>query len=214
MRIRVEANIDGINQVQVNNKADLTFASALRSILRQDPDIIMIGEIRDQETAQIAVQASITGHLVVSTLHTNSSASTISRLEDMGVESYLLADSVKGIIAQRLVRRLCPACKREHLLTEEEKAFMNIPAFRPVKIYEPCGCEKCANTGYKGRIGIYEIMTITPKIKSLISKGVDIEDINKAACDEGMHTLRQSAEKLVLEGVTSFQEMLKTTFEN
>ena len=188
----VEANIDGINQVQVNNKADLTFASALRSILRQDPDIIMIGEIRDQETAQIAVQASITGHLVVSTLHTNSSASTISRL----------------------VRRLCPACKREHLLTEEEKAFMNIPAFRPVKIYEPCGCEKCANTGYKGRIGIYEIMTITPKIKSLISKGVDIEDINKAACDEGMHTLRQSAEKLVLEGVTSFQEMLKTTFEN
>ena len=174
----------------------------------------MIGEIRDQETAQIAVQASITGHLVVSTLHTNSSASTISRLEDMGVESYLLADSVKGIIAQRLVRRLCPACKREHLLTEEEKAFMNIPAFRPVKIYEPCGCEKCANTGYKGRIGIYEIMTITPKIKSLISKGVDIEDINKAACDEGMYTLRQSAEKLVLEGVTSFQEMLKTTFEN
>ena len=210
----VEANINGINQVQVNNKADLTFASALRSILRQDPDIIMIGEIRDQETAQIAVQASITGHLVVSTLHTNSSASTISRLEDMGVESYLLADSVKGIIAQRLVRRLCPACKREHLLTEEEKAFMNIPAFRPVKIYEPCGCEKCANTGYKGRIGIYEIMTITPKLKSLISKGVDIEDINKAACDEGMHTLRQSAEKLVLEGVTSFQEMLKTTFEN
>ena len=210
----VEADIEGINQVQVNNKVDLTFASALRSILRQDPDIIMIGEIRDQETAQIAVQASITGHLVVSTLHTNSSASTISRLEDMGVESYLLADSVKGIIAQRLVRRLCPACKREHLLTEEEKAFMNIPAFRPVKIYEPCGCEKCANTGYKGRIGIYEIMAITPKLKSLISKGVDIEDINKAACDEGMHTLRQSAEKLVLEGVTSFQEMLKTTFEN
>ena len=126
----------------------------------------------------------------------------------------LLADSVKGIIAQRLVRRLCPACKREHLLTEEEKAFMNIPAFRPVKIYEPCGCEKCANTGYKGRIGIYEIMTVTPKLKSLISKCADIEDINKAACDEGMHTLRQSAEKLVLEGVTSFQEMLKTTFEN
>ena len=210
----VERYLPGISQIQVNEQAGLTFESGLRAVLRQDPDIIMIGEIRDQETAQIAVQASITGHLVVSTLHTNSSASTISRLEDMGVESYLLADSVKGIIAQRLVRRLCPACKREHLLTEEEKAFMNIPAFRPVKIYEPCGCEKCANTGYKGRIGIYEIMTITPKLKSLISKGVDIEDINKAACDEGMHTLRQSAEKLVLEGVTSFQEMLKTTFEN
>ena len=190
-----------------------TLYTALSELNKEDVNIITV-EDPVEETAQIAVQASITGHLVVSTLHTNSSASTISRLEDMGVESYLLADSVKGIIAQRLVRRLCPACKREHLLTEEEKAFMNIPAFRPVKIYEPCGCEKCANTGYKGRIGIYEIMTITPKIKSLISKGVDIEDINKAACDEGMHTLRQSAEKLVLEGVTSFQEMLKTTFEN
>ena len=210
----VEANIDGINQVQVNNKADLTFASALRSILRQDPDIIMIGEIRDRETAEIAVQASITGHLVVSTLHTNSSASTLSRLEDMGVESYLLADSVKGIIAQRLVRRLCPDCKKEHLLTEEEKAFMGIPAFKPVKVYEPCGCERCDHTGYKGRIGIYEIMTVTPKLKTLIGKGASPDEINETACTEGMHTLRQSAIRLVLQGVTSYHEMLKTTFEN
>ena len=210
----VEANIDGINQVQVNNKADLTFASALRSILRQDPDIIMIGEIRDRETAEIAVQASITGHLVVSTLHTNSSASTLSRLEDMGVESYLLADSVKGIIAQRLVRRLCPDCKKEHLLTEEEKEFMGIPAFKPVKVYEPCGCERCDHTGYKGRIGIYEIMTVTPKLKTLIGKGASPDEINETACTEGMHTLRQSAIRLVLQGVTSYHEMLKTTFEN
>lgn len=210
----VEANIDGINQVQVNTKADLTFASALRSILRQDPDIIMIGEIRDQETAQIAVQASITGHFVVSTLHTNSAASTISRLEDMGVESYLLADSVVGIIAQRLVRRLCPACKKEYLLSPEEKAFMNIPEANPVKIYKPCGCEQCDNTGYKGRIGIYEIMTVTQRLKTLIGKGATPEEINETARQEGMHTLRDSAVRLVLDGVTSYSEMLKTTFEN
>ncbi len=210
----VEANIDGINQVQVNNKAELTFASALRSILRQDPDIIMIGEIRDGETAQIAVQASITGHLVVSTLHTNSAASTLSRLEDMGIESYLLADSIIGVIAQRLVRRLCPQCKRQHLLTEEEKLVMEIPASQQVMAYEPCGCDQCDHTGYKGRIGIYEIMTVTPRLKSLIGRGASAEEIKDMACSEGMHTLRDSAKKLVIDGVTSFQEMLKTTFEN
>ena len=132
----------------------------------------------------------------------------------MGVESYLLADSVKGIIAQRLVRRLCPDCKKEHLLTEEEKTFMGIPAFKPVKIYEPCGCERCDHTGYKGRIGIYEIMTVTPKLKTLIGKGASPDEINETACTEGMHTLRQSAIRLVLQGVTSYHEMLKTTFEN
>ena len=172
----VEANIDGINQVQVNNKADLTFATALRSILRQDPDIIMIGEIRDQETASIAVQASITGHLVVSTLHTNSSASTITRLEDMGIESYLIADSVIGVIAQRLVRRLCPFCKKPKQATRDEKEFMGMREEEDVTIYEPCGCSKCDNTGFKGRIGVYEIMQITPKLKTIISKreGADI----------------------------------------
>ena len=166
----VEANIDGINQVQVNTKADLTFATALRSILRQDPDIIMIGEIRDQETASIAVQASITGHLVVSTLHTNSSASTITRLEDMGIESYLIADSVIGVIAQRLVRRLCPFCKKPKQATKDEKEFMGLKEEENVTIYEPCGCSKCDNTGFKGRIGVYEIMQITPKLKTIISE--------------------------------------------
>ena len=136
----VEANIDGINQVQVNTKAELTFASALRSILRQDPDIIMIGEIRDGETAEIAVQASITGHLVVSTLHTNSAAGTISRLADMGIENYLLADSLIGIIAQRLVRRLCPNCKKDHILTETEKDLMEIDSLEDIHIFQPCGC--------------------------------------------------------------------------
>ena len=210
----VEANIDGINQVQTNVKAELTFASALRSILRQDPDIIMIGEIRDGETAGIAVQASITGHLVVSTLHTNSAAGTISRLEDMGIESYLLADSLIGIIAQRLVRRLCPSCKKEHMLTDEEKELMEIPKYKEVKVYEPCGCEACEKTGYKGRIGIYEIMTVTPKLKSMIARNVSADELKEAAMAEGMHTLRQSAAIKVLEGVTSVNEMIRTTFEN
>ena len=210
----VEANIDGINQVQVNVKAEMTFAAALRSILRQDPDIIMIGEIRDQETAQIAVQASITGHLVVSTLHTNSAASTISRLADMGIENYLLADSMIGVIAQRLVRRLCPACKKEHYLTEEEKEVMDIPRYQEVKAYEPCGCEQCDHTGYKGRIGIYEIMTITPKLKTLIARGAGADELKEAAQKEGMHTLRESAINLVKDGITSYNEMLRMTFEN
>ena len=210
----VEANIDGINQVQTNVKADLTFASALRSILRQDPDIIMIGEIRDTETAQIAVQASITGHLVVSTLHTNSSASTLTRLMDMGVESYLLADSMVGVIAQRLVRRLCPECKTAYEASEDEKEILGLPTDEALTLYKPCGCEQCNNTGYRGRIGVYEIMTITPRIRHVISKRGTAEQIRDVALEEGMHTLRMSASKLVLEGITAFSEMIKVSFEN
>ena len=210
----VEANIDGINQVQVNVKAELTFASALRSILRQDPDIIMIGEIRDGETAQIAVQASITGHLVVSTLHTNSAAGSINRLINMGVEGYLLADSLVGIIAQRLVRRLCPYCKKPHSITDTERRIMGIRADVNPEIYEPVGCERCDNTGYSGRIGIYEIMKITPPLKELISKNASVSELKQMGMREGMHTLRQSATMLVIKGITSVHEMIKTTFEN
>lgn len=209
----VEANLDGVNQIQVNPKANLTFASALRSILRQDPDIIMIGEIRDRETAQIAVQASITGHLVVSTLHTNSAASTITRLIDMGVDSYLLADSMVGVIAQRLVRRLCPVCRKKRLATEEEKKMLKRSATEQTEIFEPNGCIRCDNTGYKGRIGVYEIMEVSPKLKSIISKGGDAEDIKNQALKEGMYTLRMSATELVLEGVTSYNEMMKVSFD-
>ncbi|MCM1100882.1 MAG: Flp pilus assembly complex ATPase component TadA [Clostridium sp.] len=209
----VEANIDGINQVQTNNKADLTFASALRSILRQDPDIIMIGEIRDQETASIAVQASITGHMVVSTLHTNSTASTITRLEDMGLESYLIADSVVGIIAQRLVRRLCPACKKPKQATAEEKKIMNVPETQEVTIYEPCGCPQCAETGFKGRIGVYEIMKMTPALKRIISKREGAEKLKEQAMQEGMRTLRMSATEYVLDGTTAYGEMLRVSFD-
>lgn len=209
----VEANIDGINQIQVNAKANLTFASALRSILRQDPDIIMIGEIRDQETATIAVQASITGHLVVSTLHTNSSASTITRLENMGIEPYLIADSIIGVIAQRLVRRLCPDCKRQRRATQEEKEFMGCNPAEDTLIYEPCGCPKCDHTGYKGRIGVYEIMQMTPRLKTIISRKEGADAIRTQALQEGMHTLHMSAVEYVLEGITSYSEMVKVSFD-
>ncbi len=211
----VEANINGINQVQVNPKAELTFASALRSILRQDPDIIMIGEIRDGETAGIAVQASITGHLVVSTLHTNSSAGAVGRLIDMGIEPYLLADSIVGIIAQRLVRRLCPNCKKAKEPDEEEKEILGIPANskKKIKIYEPCGCDQCDNTGFKGRIGVYEILEISPKLKRVISKNSTAEEIKEVAMEDGMNTLRMSATRYVLEGITSVAEMKKVSFD-
>lgn len=209
----VEANIDGINQVMVNNKADMTFANALRSILRQDPDIIMIGEIRDGETASIAVRASITGHLVVSTLHTNSTANTVSRLIDMGIEPYLIADSLVGIIAQRLVRRLCPECKKEHQVTMREKYELSLPPDQDFTIYEPVGCTNCGGSGYYGRIGIYEIMTVTQKIKSVIAHNGDAEAIKKVAVEEGMTTLKAAARKYVLSGVTSLNEMIKVTYE-
>ena len=209
----VEANIDGINQVHVNPKADLTFASALRSILRQDPDIIMIGEIRDGETAGIAVQASITGHMVVSTLHTNSAASTITRLADMGIAPYLIADSIVGVIAQRLVRRLCPECKELVEATPDEVELLGLPAGTSQMVYKPCGCPKCDNIGYKGRIGVYEIMNMTPELKRIIARGGSADEIKDGALKNGMSTLRMSATRYVMNGITSVSEMAKVSFE-
>lgn len=206
----VEANINGINQVQVNNKADMTFAAALRSILRQDPDIIMIGEIRDGETAGIAVQAAITGHLVVSTLHTNSAASTITRLIDMGIESYIAGDAVVGVIAQRLVRRLCTTCKQPRLVEDEERAQLGIPADEEdVIIYEPQGCPLCNDTGYSGRIGVYEMMPVSRALQAVIASGATADVIEKQALKEGMLTLKMGAAKHVVDGITSIAEMNK-----
>ena len=210
----VEANVDGINQVKTNDRAGLTFASALRSILRQDPDIIMIGEIRDQETAEIAVQAAITGHLVVSTLHTNSSAATVSRLVNMGLEPYLVADSVVGILAQRLVRRLCPHCKKQRIATPEELVELGVKKQGlQLPIYEAGKCGYCNNTGYAGRIAVYEIMEVSPKIKDMIVDGARTSDIKEAAIANGMHTLHRSAAELVLRGVTTIPEMRKVSSE-
>ena len=212
----VEANIEGINQIQVNVKAELTFANTLRSILRQDPDIIMIGEIRDGETASIAVQASITGHLVVSTLHTNDTASSVTRLLDMGVESYLIADSTVGIIAQRLVRRLCPYCRKGRPVYEHEANYLRIPAADRARqmIFEPVGCRRCNGVGYFGRIGVYEIMEITPRLRGLIASRAPTDTIRETAIEEGMMTLQESARQLVLDGTTSLQEMLSISIED
>jgi len=209
----VEANVNGVNQVQVNTKADLTFASALRSILRQDPDIIMIGEIRDGETASIAVKASITGHLVISTLHTNSTAASITRLIDMGVEPYLIGDSVVGIIAQRLVRKLCPACKRARAATEKEKKLLGVSPLQMQMIYEPVGCEACGGIGYKGRTAIYEIMPVTNKLRANIHDRVTAEELKNVAVSEGMNTLHMAAAQKVKEGITSISEMIKVAYE-
>ena len=209
----VEADIEGINQIQVNNKVDLTFASALRSILRQDPDIIMIGEIRDRETAGIAVQASITGHLVVSTLHTNNAAGTLNRMADMGVERYLIADSVVGVIAQRLVRKLCPHCRKKRPATEEEKRLLKQDTYKEMEIYEPTGCDLCNHTGYFGRTGVFEIMEVNEEIRDLIAEGGSSEELENAARRAGMCTLHDNGIRYVLEGITSIEEILKVSYE-
>ena len=214
----VEANLAGINQVQTNPKAGLTFASALRSILRQDPDIIMIGEIRDQETANIAVEASITGHLVVSTLHTNSAASTITRLADMDIESYMIADAVVGVIAQRLLRRVCPDCKKMVPLTEFEKEEMHIrPEYRSREILVPqanvgSDCMRCGGSGYQGRVGIYEIMPMSNMIKRIIIREGSAEEIENQAIREGMKTLVTSANQYVLQGITTIEEVHRVAY--
>ena len=210
----VEANVDGVNQVHTNTKAGLTFASALRSILRQDPDIIMIGEIRDEETAEIAVQAAITGHLVVSTLHTNSSSASITRLINMGLEPYLVADSVVGILAQRLVRRLCPRCKQEKIATKDELKELGVTKDVQLKIYEKGGCPYCNNTGFKGRIAVYEIMDVGPEIKEMIMASATTAEIKRVAVQNGMHTLHRSAAELVIKGITTIPEMRKVSSES
>ena len=209
----VEAALEGINQIQVNNKVNLTFATALRSILRQDPDIIMIGEIRDSETASIAVQASITGHLVVSTLHTNNATGTLDRMVDMGVERYMLADSVVGVIAQRLVRKLCPYCRKKRLASAEEKRIMHLPEEEAVEIYEPAGCNLCNDTGYYGRKGIFEIMEVNEELQRLIAEGSDSKNLIHAAKRNGMRTLRENGVRDVLAGITSIEELQKASYE-
>ena len=213
----VEANVAGINQVQVNEKAGLTFSSALRSILRQDPDIIMIGEIRDQETAAIAVKASITGHLVVSTLHTNSAASTITRLADMGVENYLIADSVVGVIAQRLVRRVCPNCGVVHEASPADLKTLGLQNLnRKVMLRYPGHkeCVRCGGTGYFGRIGIYEIMPITNDLRQAINQGKNADELETIALRHGMKTLRMSAIEYALKGITTVEEVRRVAFED
>lgn len=206
----VEYRLDGISQVQVNNKTGLTFANGLRSILRQDPDIIMLGEIRDTETAEIAVKASITGHLVLSTIHTNSAAGTIPRLLDMNIEPFLLSSSLVGVISQRLVKKLCPKCKFQYTSTKEEMEYLDISI--PTKIYKAIGCPECDHTGYKGRLAIHEILPVTAKIKSLIGKQASDFEIEKVAIEEGMITLQQDGKGYVINGIISVEDLMKAKY--
>lgn len=206
----VEYRLDGISQVQVNNKAKLTFSSGLRSILRQDPDVIMIGEIRDAETAHIAVRAAITGHLVLSTMHTNDTASTVTRLVDMDIEPYLVSSSVVGVIAQRLIKKICVNCKESYIPTNTEKSLLKIDD--DVSIYKGKGCSVCNHTGYKGRQAVHEIMPINETLRLLIDEKTSIDKIRKTAFDQGMVSLKESCKQLVLQGITTVDEMVRIAY--
>lgn len=212
----VEYQLAGINQCQVNKKIDMTFGAALRSILRQDPDVVMIGEIRDRETAEIAVQASLTGHLVISTLHTNDTSTTPTRLIDMGVEPFLVASSLIGVVAQRLIRRLCQKCAVPDKLSEVqlEKIGMTMKDLEGKKVLKPVGCSECLDTGYAGRSAIHEVMVIDDKIRDLLIKNADSVSIKKAAMKAGMLTLREVAVEKMFEGVTSYEEVVMLTQED
>ncbi len=204
----VEMIVPGINQVDINDKAGLTFARVLRSILRQDPDIIMVGEIRDKETAEIAASAAITGHLVLSTLHTYSAASSVVRLVDMGVAPYMVTAALLGVCAQRLVKRLCPHCKEPYTASEEEHNYLGLDESVKLKLYKSVGCEKCNNIGYKGRIAVHEILSVTPAIKTAIHNNASTMQLNDLAIREGMISMRDNLVHLVLEGVTSVAVMV------
>ena len=207
----VEYTLEGINQVNVNNKSGMTFASGLRSILRQDPDVIMIGEIRDDETAEIAVKAAITGHLVLSTLHTNDAPTTITRLIDMGIENYLVATSVVGVIAQRLVRKICPYCKTSYVASDYEKRILDIDEKEELILYSAKGCGYCNNSGYIGRVGVYEIMEITKTHKEAIMNGNNSNELEDISIKNGMTTLAEECKKLVAIGITTMTELANIT---
>lgn len=208
----VEATIPGVNQVQVNHKAGVDFANVLRSFLRQDPDIIMVGEIRDTETAEISIQAALTGHLVLSTLHTNDSASAVGRLIDMGIEPFLISTTLKGIVAQRLVKRLCPKCKQEYEPSDKEYECLDLFDKSDVHFYKPIGCNACNNTGYSGRIGVYEVLPITPNIRQLITQKATADEIKFVAMREGMSTIWRSCSKLVANGTTTVDELIRIAY--
>jgi type IV pilus assembly protein PilB len=212
----VEFNLLGINQAQMNEEIGFNFAAALRAFLRQDPDVIMVGEIRDYETAEIAIKASLTGHLVLSTLHTNDAPSTVSRLLNMGVEPFLVASSVNCIVAQRLARKMCQHCAAEY---EEDIAVLISLGISPeeaatMKVKKGKGCDKCSNTGYKGRIALYEVMAMGEELKEMVLSGAAASDLKKRAGELGMMTLRASGLLRLRQGVTTVEEVLRSTVDD
>ena len=209
----IEYQLDGIGQTQVNNKVDMTFARGLRAILRQDPDVVMVGEIRDLETAQIAVQASLTGHLVLSTLHTNTAVGAVTRLQDMGIEPFLLSSSILGVLAQRLVRQLCDDCKEPHEASEQEKQLLNLPSGDSHTIYRAKGCEACNYQGYRGRTGIYDLLLVDEPIRQAIHNG-ESETIIEAMARKHCPSIRDNGREKVLAGDTTVEEVLRVTRED
>ncbi|MCK5576402.1 MAG: Flp pilus assembly complex ATPase component TadA, partial [Sphingomonadales bacterium] len=207
----VEYQLAGVNQVQVQPNIGFDFARGLRSIVRQDPDVIMVGEIRDLETAEVAVQASLTGHMVLSTLHTNSAIATITRLMDMGVEPYLMASSLNAILAQRLVRRLCPHCKTPIPPTAQHLKWLE--GVNVQQLHHPAGCERCQNTGYHGRTVLYEILECTSAITSALSEGANEDTLLKHALQANFTPMAQVGKRLVAQGLTSMEEVLRVTME-
>lgn len=205
----VEYNIPGANQCQINEKTGMTFAAGLRSILRQDPDVISVGEIRDGETASIAVRAAITGHLVISTLHTNDAVSTISRLVDIGVEPYMISSALRGVVSQRLVRKICPQCRKAYTPTEEEKRTVGIAENEDVTFYKGEGCQECGRTGYRGRRGVFEILTLDAALRREVANNASSEELTKTALENGFVTMKDNCRRLVLEGVTTVAEAAK-----
>ena len=205
----VEYNIPGANQCQINEKTGMTFAAGLRSILRQDPDVISVGEIRDGKTASIAVRAAITGHLVISTLHTNDAVSTISRLVDIGVEPYMISSALRGVVSQRLVRKICPQCRKAYTPTEEEKRMVGIAENEDVTFYKGEGCQECGRTGYRGRRGVFEILTLDAALRREVANNASSEELTKTALENGFVTMKDNCRRLVLEGVTTVAEAAK-----
>ena len=208
----IEYSLRGINQVQVNHKVGLTFAGGLGSILRQDPDIIMVGEIRDHETARLAIQAALTGHLVLSTLHTNSAVGTLARLADMGIEKFLLATSLAGVISQRLVRQLCEHCLKKYILDLDTAASMGIEEHAGEEFYRPAGCNMCRQSGYKGRIALQEIMLLGPQVRAAINRGDDSDGLQSAALAEGMVSIKNDGLAKAGQGLTSLEEVMKAVY--
>ena len=206
----VEYHIDRVNQVQINEKTGMTFASGLRSILRQDPDVIAVGEVRDGETAEIAMRSAITGHLVLSTIHANDTLAGINRLLDMGVEPYLIGDALKGMISQRLVRRICPQCREEYTASEEDLRWLGLPPGTRKTLYKGKGCPHCYHTGYQGRMGVFEVLVLSRKAKMMISEGRPKAELMALLQKEDFTTLRQNCVRLVLEGITTIEEGMRT----
>ncbi len=207
----VEYQLDGITQIHVNSKIGLDFAAGLRSIVRQDPDIIMVGEIRDHETAEIAIESALTGHLVFSTLHTNDAAGAITRLQDMGIDSYLISSSLIAVMAQRLVRKVCHYCAETERLNREEAELLDITQTQCPEVKRGKGCERCANTGYRGRLGLYELLIVSDEIRHIIGSSGDASQIRKQAIKEGLRTLRQDALEKLYQGITSPEEIVRVT---